>query len=66
MQLTDGLKIMEKWAVEFSRYEVLEAVQTHITTINLKTRFKNNIPGEDWYMVFVERHRLSLKKLQGV
>ncbi|XP_057291107.1 uncharacterized protein LOC130613783 [Hydractinia symbiolongicarpus] len=29
---------------------------------NLKTRFKNNMPGHDWTRSFLKRHKLSLKK----
>ncbi|KAI4471927.1 hypothetical protein MML48_1g12669 [Holotrichia oblita] len=38
-------------------------VSEYVITKNLKTPFKNNIPGHDWYLGFMKRHpNLSFKK----
>ncbi len=32
----------------------------------MKTPFKDNMPGEDWFLAFKKRHELSIKKPQSV
>lgn len=60
------LKTMERWGFGLTREEVLDIVQMYVTNNNIKTRFKNGRPGEDWYLSFSKRHNLSIKKPQGV
>lgn len=43
--------------------EMRELVGEYIKASGLKTPFKNNVPGEDWYLGFMKRNpQLSLKK----
>ncbi|KAI4460092.1 hypothetical protein MML48_6g00008638 [Holotrichia oblita] len=43
--------------------ELCNLVNEYVITKNLKTPFKNNIPGHDWYLSFMKRHpNLSFKK----
>lgn len=43
--------------------EYLRLVGEYVNSNELKTRFKNGIPGEEWYRSFMKRHpTLSLKK----
>lgn len=43
--------------------ELFNLVGQYAEQSNLKTRFKNNKPGEEWYRAFMKRHpTLSLKK----
>lgn len=39
---------MEKWGLGLCRKEVLNIVGEFVKRNNLKTPFKNGIPGEDW------------------
>ena len=60
--LANGLKSLEKWGFGLSRKEVLEVVGKYVTHKQLKTPFKNNVPGEDWFLNLKKRHNLSIKK----
>ncbi|KAI4455414.1 hypothetical protein MML48_9g00003643 [Holotrichia oblita] len=43
--------------------ELCNLLSEYVITKNLKTPFKNNIPGHDWYLGFMKRHpNLSFKK----
>lgn len=64
--LANGLKTLEKWGFGLSRKEVLFIVAEYVTKNNLKTPFKNNMPGADWFINFKQRHKLSIKKPQAV
>jgi hypothetical protein len=49
IRLANCIRTMEKWGFGLSRREVIEAVKIFVETNNIKTPFKNNIPGEDWF-----------------
>lgn len=66
VKLADGIKSLEKWGFGLSRYEIMEIVRIFVEENNLKTPFKNNKPGEDWFLGFKKRHGLSIKKPQSV
>lgn len=57
---------MEKWGYGLNRKEVLEAVGQYVTANKLETLFKDNVPGEDWFLNFKKRHNLFIKKPQAV
>lgn len=65
-KLANALKTMEKWGFGITRKEVLGIVREYITTNFIKTPFKENTPGEDWFLKFKSRHGLSIKKPQSV
>lgn len=65
-KIADGIKAMEKWGFGLSRAEVLEKVGEYVRLNKQKTRFKDGKPGEDWFIGFKSRHRLSIKKPQSV
>lgn len=56
---------MEKWGFRLSRFEVMEIVAKYVRINKIKTPFKNNIPGPDWFINFCKRHQL-IKKVQPV
>lgn len=62
LRLANSLKIMDKWGFGLSRKEVMELVQDFVTKNKIKTPFKNNKPGPDWFISFSKRHKLSIKK----
>lgn len=64
--LANCLRTMEKWGYGLSRGEVLQIVGQYVTRNKIKTPFNDNIPGEDWFLNFKKRHRLSLKKPEAV
>jgi len=64
--IAESIKAMEKWGFGLSRREVLGMVGEFVKANGLKTRFKNGIPGEDWFLSFKQRHRLSVKIPQNV
>lgn len=61
-RLADYLKTLEKWGFGLSRNEVMDCVQEYVTQNNIKNSFKDNRPGEDWFLGFKRRNRLSIKK----
>ncbi|KAJ8931870.1 hypothetical protein NQ314_015136 [Rhamnusium bicolor] len=65
-RLAEGLKTMERWGFGISRKEILHIVVDFTTKNKMKTPFTNNIPGNDWFYNFKNRHRLSIKKPQTV
>jgi deoxyhypusine synthase len=52
IRLANCIRTMEKWGFGLSRREVIEAVKIFAETNNMKSPFKNNIPGEDWFLKF--------------
>jgi hypothetical protein len=65
-KLAEGLKTMEQWGFGLSRAKVLGLVGEFVTSNKIKTPFKNNIPGDEWFSSFKQRHNLSIKKPQPV
>ena len=41
---------------------IKDYVQCYIVACNLKTTFKNNRPGKNWFGEFMKRNKLRLKK----
>ncbi|XP_072395036.1 uncharacterized protein [Diabrotica undecimpunctata] len=66
VRLANGLKTMEKWGYGLSRKEVLEIVGNFVKTNHIETNFKDGVPGEDWFLGFTQRYRLSIKVPQNV
>lgn len=65
-KLAEGLKIMDKNGFGLSRKETLELEREYVIANKIKNPFKENKPGEDWYLAFAKRHNLSIKKPQGL
>lgn len=59
LELAGHLKILEKWGFGRTRKELLHIVSEFVEVSKLKTPFKNNVPGEDKFLSFKKRHRLS-------
>nr|CAI5847916.1 unnamed protein product [Callosobruchus analis] len=59
--LANSVKIMAKWGFPLTKDELKNVVCDYVTANGLKTVFKNNKPGNDWFASFCNRHRLSLK-----
>lgn len=57
------LKMRASSGYPCNKIELLKLIGEYAKLKNLKTRFKEGIPGEDWYRGFMSRHpSLSLKK----
>ena len=65
-KLALGLRTMEKWGWGLSKSEVLDIVAEFIKRNNIKTPFVNDKPGNDWFLSFRKRHKLSIKKPQPI
>lgn len=61
-ELAANIKTLSRWGFGMSRKEILNLVGTYVTENHIETRFKNNIPGKDWFTAFCKRHNLSCKK----
>lgn len=64
--LADAICVMEKWGFGLSRKEILEIVGVYVKSNDIKTNFRDGVPGEDWFLKFSKRHNLSIKKAQSV
>lgn len=64
--LADCIRCLEKWGFGLTRKEIIQIVADYVRQNNITTRFKNGIPGEDWFLNFKRRHNLSLKIPQSV
>nr|CAI5868906.1 unnamed protein product [Callosobruchus analis] len=56
------IKTLAKWGFGLSRKEILELVGDFVCKNDIKTPFKNGLPGEDWFLNFKKRHNLSIRK----
>lgn len=65
-QLAECLRTMSKNGFGLNKTEVLDLVAEHVRTNRLTTPFKNNRPGQDWWLSFKTRHNLSLKKPEAL
>ncbi|CAG4972554.1 unnamed protein product [Parnassius apollo] len=65
-KLASGLRRMEKWGWGLSKSEVIDIVSEFIKRNKIKTPFINDIPGNDWFLSFRKRHKLSIKKPQPI
>nr|CAH7744755.1 unnamed protein product [Callosobruchus chinensis] len=57
---------MAKWGFPLTKDELKNVVCDYVTANGLKTVFKNNKPGNDWFASFCNRRRLSLKKPENL
>ncbi|CAG5044809.1 unnamed protein product [Parnassius apollo] len=65
-KLASGLRTMEKWGWGLSKSEVIDIVAEFIKRNKIKTPFINDIPGNDWFLSFRKRHKLSIEKPQPI
>ncbi|KAJ8959928.1 hypothetical protein NQ314_006130 [Rhamnusium bicolor] len=64
IKLVDNIRTMNRWGFGLTRKEMLDTVQQYVESNLLKTPFKNGQPGEDWFLNFSKRHKLSLKRAE--
>ena len=64
--MAPNIKIMEKWGYGLSKKEIIFAMEQYLKMNSIKTPFKDNIPGKDYFINFTRRHDLSHKKPQSV
>lgn len=63
MTIESCLKARSRMGWPCDRKELCSLVGDYVTSKELKTPFKNNIPGYDWYANFMKRHpSLAFKK----
>lgn len=60
-ELAECIRTLNKNGFGLSKSEVLDLVQNYVLVNNIKTCFKDKRPGDDWWLLFSKRHRLSLK-----
>lgn len=66
VMIAHHLKTMAKWGFALGKSEVLDVIEEYVQQNELITRFKNNRPGNDWFVGFCKRQKLSLKKLEAL
>lgn len=62
IKLATCLRTMAKWGFGLSRCEVLDIVQKYVKDNNIKTPFRDDRPGEDWWLGFKKNINCLLKK----
>ncbi|KAI4466385.1 helix-turn-helix psq domain [Holotrichia oblita] len=65
-ELAAGITTLEKWGFGLSKKEVLQMVADFVKENEIKTPFKEGVPGTDWFISFKNRHALSIKIPQSV
>ncbi|KAJ8879015.1 hypothetical protein PR048_019621 [Dryococelus australis] len=65
-KLANCLKTMEKWGYGLTRSEVLDIVGQHVKQNKIKTNFKDDTSGGDWFLNFKCCHNFSIKKPEAV
>lgn len=62
-RLTEVLLLCAEWGFPFKSYDVRLMVQQYLNKLGKRTkRFKDNLPGIDWFKSFLLRHRdLTIK-----
>ncbi|MCL4152982.1 UNVERIFIED_CONTAM: hypothetical protein GTU68_011284 [Idotea baltica] len=58
----DSLRKMEKMGMGPSVSEFTEIVHDYIVANEIRTPFKDDRPGRDWFKSFLKRHNFTLKK----
>ncbi|CAL1543809.1 unnamed protein product [Lymnaea stagnalis] len=46
-----------------TRQDLLLKVQDMLNKLERKTKFENNLPNDEWYVSFLERHKDSIKEI---
>jgi hypothetical protein len=49
-----------------TKTEVQDLVAEYLKKTGIQSRFKNNRPGNDWWLAFKSRYKLSIKKPEGL
>lgn len=64
-QLAEYLRTLQKWGFGLCRLEVLELIRDFVIANDIKTNFKYNQPGKDWFLLFKKIYKLIIKKPQS-
>lgn len=62
LKIAESLKLMTKWGFGLTRADVLRCVGEYVKGNGILTRFKDGVPGEDWFLRFKKKYHLSLKR----
>ncbi|XP_062565633.1 uncharacterized protein LOC134227939 [Armigeres subalbatus] len=65
-RMASCIKTMEKWGYGLSKKEIIFDMAQFLKKNSIKTPFKDDIPGDDYFLNFKRRHGLSHKKPQSV
>ena len=60
--LAKCIKTMDKRGVGLSQTDIVALVGEYVKVNNMKTTFKDGVPGWDWCKYIKQQHNLSLKK----
>lgn len=60
--LVEALTVCAEWGFPLKPVQVRRIVQQFLSKQGLNTRFRDNMPGHDWFVSFISRHnRISVK-----
>ncbi|XP_059157997.1 uncharacterized protein LOC131942254 [Physella acuta] len=62
-ELVDFIVNMHRAGFGRTRQDLLYKVQDLLNKTERKTKFENNLPNEEWYTSFLERHKDSIKEV---
>ncbi|XP_054259796.1 uncharacterized protein LOC128984492 [Macrosteles quadrilineatus] len=59
--IANTTKASSKWGFGLTKQEFLKSVADYVSSNLIKTQFKENIPGDDWFLSFKKRHNIFLR-----
>jgi hypothetical protein len=64
--LAKSISTLAKNGFGLTKTEVQDLVAEYLKKTGIQSRFKNNRPGNDWWLAFKSRYKLSIKKPEGL
>lgn len=65
MEFVDVLLVCAKWGFPLNALDLRLLAKAYLDRNGKVTRFKNNLPGNDWAKGFLQRHRARLSERMG-
>ena len=60
--IVNNLIVVGEWGFPFSSLDLRILVKSHLDMSNRNvSRFKNNLPGEEWARSFIKRHKNEIR-----
>lgn len=62
-RLTTGIMKCAEWGYPLTRREILYLVKNYLDRKGVKSRFKDNLPGNEWFYTFMKRNNHLTERL---
>lgn len=64
LQIAEVVRALDIVEFKLTRKKLLEKVDYYVKINNFNTRFRDGVPGLDWFTAFCKKHWLSIKNLR--